>query len=236
MSAVDLRCKRTRRARQTDALHRRSGRHAPAATDSASALGHVGATVASGQPTAAVDDQRLSAAEAVGGELAMPGRRSPPPTADVALALAPVTTRVNAEGHGADTHGHPPRRHRCAEAHAVLDRPIESMLASVRHTQRNVKRWRDCDMPALDRRRDGRSPAQLPPRQGHRDLPKLTAAIRRELDPTPTKEASPSSSPPETIHIRTATDDLQRPGQPPREARLMLHMLRQCARLGCCSC
>ena len=28
----------------------------------------------------------------------MPGRRSPPPTADVALALAPVTTRVNAEG------------------------------------------------------------------------------------------------------------------------------------------
>jgi hypothetical protein len=74
--------------------------------------------------------------------------------------------------------------------------PIESMLASVRHTQRNVKRWRDGDMPALDRRRKRRSPAQLPPCQGRRDLPKLAAAIRREPDPAPTKEASPPSSPP----------------------------------------
>ena len=68
---------------------------------------------------------------------------------------------------------------------------IESMLSTVRHTQTNVKRWRDGDM----RRRwtaAGMAEAQKSFRRvkGHRDLPKLQAAIRRELDPTPTKEAA----------------------------------------------
>jgi putative transposase len=69
--------------------------------------------------------------------------------------------------------------------------PIESMLSTVRRTQRNVKRWRDGDM----RRRwtaAGMAEAQKGFRRvkGHRDLPKLTAAIRRELNPTPTQEAA----------------------------------------------
>jgi putative transposase len=69
--------------------------------------------------------------------------------------------------------------------------PIESMLSTVRRTQRNVKRWRDGDM----RRRwtaAGMAEAQKGFRRvrGHRDLPKLTAAIRRELNPTPTEEAT----------------------------------------------
>jgi transposase-like protein len=68
---------------------------------------------------------------------------------------------------------------------------IESMLSTVRHTQSNVKRWRDGDM----RRRwtaAGMAEAQKSFRRvkGHRDLPKLQAAIRRELDPTPTQEAA----------------------------------------------
>jgi putative transposase len=69
---------------------------------------------------------------------------------------------------------------------------IESMIHTVRHTQRNVKRWRDGDM----RRRwtaAGMAEAQRGFRRikGHRDLPKLLTAIRRELDPTPTtKEAA----------------------------------------------
>jgi hypothetical protein len=101
----------------------------------------------------------------------MPGRRSPPPTADVALALAPVTTRVNAEGMEQTLTVTRLGVTGALKRTLCSTNQIESMLASVRHTQRNVKRWRDCDMPALDRRRDGRSPAQLPPRQGHRDLP-----------------------------------------------------------------
>jgi transposase-like protein len=69
--------------------------------------------------------------------------------------------------------------------------PIESMIGTVRSTQRNVKRWRDGDM----RRRwtaAGMAEAQRSFRRvkGHRDLPKLLAAIRRELDPTPTEEVS----------------------------------------------
>jgi len=68
--------------------------------------------------------------------------------------------------------------------------PIESMISTVRRTQRNVKRWRDGDM----RRRwtaAGLAEAQASFRRvkGHRDLPALTAAIRRELNPTtPTDE------------------------------------------------
>jgi transposase-like protein len=69
--------------------------------------------------------------------------------------------------------------------------PIESMLSTVRHTQRNVKRWRDGDM----RRRwtaAGLAEAQRSFRRvkGHRDLPALTAAIQAELHPTPTEEAA----------------------------------------------
>jgi len=69
--------------------------------------------------------------------------------------------------------------------------PIESMLSTVRHTQRNVKRWRDGDM----RRRwtaAGMAEAQRSFRRvkGHRDLPALAAAIHHELHPTPTAEAT----------------------------------------------
>ena len=69
--------------------------------------------------------------------------------------------------------------------------PIESMLSTVRRTQRNVKRWRDGDM-RLRWTAAGMAEAQRSFRRvkGHRDLPKLLAAIGRELDPTPTEEAA----------------------------------------------
>ena len=69
--------------------------------------------------------------------------------------------------------------------------PIESMIGTVRQTQRNVKRWREGDM-RLRWTAAGMAEAQNSFRRvkGHRDLPKLLAAIRRELDPTPTKEAA----------------------------------------------
>jgi putative transposase len=68
---------------------------------------------------------------------------------------------------------------------------IESMFDTVRTTQRNVKRWRDGDM-RLRWTAAGMAEAQRGFRRvkGHRDLPKLIAAIRRELHPpTPTEEA-----------------------------------------------
>jgi putative transposase len=69
--------------------------------------------------------------------------------------------------------------------------PIESMIHTVRQTQRNVKRWRDGDM-RLRWTAAGMAEAQRGFRRvkGHRDLPKLLTAIQRELDPTPTKEAA----------------------------------------------
>ncbi|MGZ5359932.1 MAG: IS256 family transposase [Solirubrobacterales bacterium] len=69
--------------------------------------------------------------------------------------------------------------------------PIESMIGTVRDTQHNVKRWRGGDM-RLRWTAAGMAEAQKGFRRvkGHRDLPKLQAAIRRELDPTPTKEAA----------------------------------------------
>ena len=70
--------------------------------------------------------------------------------------------------------------------------PIESMFATVRRTQRNIKRWRDGDM-RLRWTAAGMAEAQRGFRRvkGHRDLPELTAAIRRELHPgTPTEEAA----------------------------------------------
>jgi putative transposase len=69
--------------------------------------------------------------------------------------------------------------------------PIESMIGTVRQTQRNVKRWREGDM-RLRWTAAGMAEAQNSFRRvkGHRDLPKLLAAIRRELHPTPTKEAT----------------------------------------------
>lgn len=68
---------------------------------------------------------------------------------------------------------------------------IESMFDTVRTTQRNVKRWRDGDM-RLRWTAAGMAEAQRGFRRvkGHRDLPKLTHAIHRELHPsTPTEEA-----------------------------------------------
>ena len=68
---------------------------------------------------------------------------------------------------------------------------IESMFDTVRTTQRNVKRWRDGDM-RLRWTAAGMAEAQRGFRRvkGHRDLPKLIHAIRRELNPTvPTEEA-----------------------------------------------
>jgi putative transposase len=69
--------------------------------------------------------------------------------------------------------------------------PIESMLSTVRTTQRNVKRWRDGDM-RLRWTAAGMAEAERSFRRikGHRDLPKLQAAIRREFNPTPTTEAA----------------------------------------------
>ena len=69
---------------------------------------------------------------------------------------------------------------------------IESMFDTVRTTQRNVKRWRDGDM-RLRWTAAGMAEAQRSFRRvkGHRDLPKLINAIRRELQPpTPTEEAA----------------------------------------------
>ena len=68
---------------------------------------------------------------------------------------------------------------------------IESMFDTVRTPQRNVKRWRDGDM-RLRWTAAGMAEAQRGFRRvkGHRDLPKLIHAIRRELYPTiPTEEA-----------------------------------------------
>jgi hypothetical protein len=45
-------------------------------------------------------------------------------------------------------------------------------------------------MPAVDRRRPRRSQKGFRHVKGHRDLPELTAALRRELNPTPTEEAA----------------------------------------------
>jgi transposase-like protein len=69
--------------------------------------------------------------------------------------------------------------------------PIESMLSTVRRTQRNVTRWRGGDM-RMRWTAAGLAEAQKSFRRvkGHRDLPKLLTAIRHELDPTPTKEAA----------------------------------------------
>ena len=68
---------------------------------------------------------------------------------------------------------------------------IESMFDTVRTTQRNVKRWRDGDM-RLRWTAAGMAEAQRGFRRvkGHRDLPKLIAAIRHELQPPiPTEDA-----------------------------------------------
>jgi putative transposase len=63
--------------------------------------------------------------------------------------------------------------------------PIESMIDTVRTIQRNVKRWRDGDM-RLRWTAAGMAEAQRSFRRvkGHRDLPKLVAAIALELNPS----------------------------------------------------
>jgi putative transposase len=69
--------------------------------------------------------------------------------------------------------------------------PIESMIGTVRDTQRNVKRWRTGDM-RMRWTAAGLAEAQRSFRRvkGHRDIAKLTAAIDREQNPSPTKEAA----------------------------------------------
>jgi putative transposase len=66
---------------------------------------------------------------------------------------------------------------------------IESMFDTVRRTQRNVKRWQPGDM-RLRWTAAGILQAERQFRRvkGHRDMPKLTAAIHHELHPTTTTE------------------------------------------------
>src|SRR6266508_287055 len=69
--------------------------------------------------------------------------------------------------------------------------PIESMIGTVRDTQHNVKRWRSGDM-RMRWTAAGLAEAQRSFRRvkGHRDIPKLSAAIRHQQNPSPTKEAA----------------------------------------------
>jgi transposase-like protein len=69
--------------------------------------------------------------------------------------------------------------------------PIESMIGTVRDTQHNVKRWRSGDM-RMRWTAAGLAEAQRSFRRvkGHRDIPKLSATIRHEQNPSPTKEAA----------------------------------------------
>jgi len=62
--------------------------------------------------------------------------------------------------------------------------PVESMIEIVRATRRNVKRWRSGEM-ALRWTAAGMLEAERQFRRvvGYRDLPKLVAAIERELRP-----------------------------------------------------
>lgn len=81
---------------------------------------------------------------------------------------------------------------RRAQAHALLNQPdrVDDLDRAAHAAQRQTLARRR-HAPALDRRRNERGAARLPPRQGYRDLPKLTAAIRRELHPsTPTEETA----------------------------------------------
>ncbi len=69
--------------------------------------------------------------------------------------------------------------------------PIESMIGTVRDTQHNVKRWRSGDM-RMRWTAAGLAEAQRSFRRvkGHRDIPRLSATIRHEQNPSPTKEAA----------------------------------------------
>ncbi len=81
---------------------------------------------------------------------------------------------------------------------------IESMSGTVRTTQRNVKRWRDGDMRLRWTAAGMREAAAHFNRvKGHRDLPKLQAAIQRELHPTiPTAQAD-TPKPPDLLPLLT---------------------------------
>ena len=70
--------------------------------------------------------------------------------------------------------------------------PCESMIDTVRTTQRNVKYWSSARWTALDRRRDARSRAPVP--QGHRLHP-APAARDRDRTPTPPSPAQPDYEP-----------------------------------------
>jgi len=69
--------------------------------------------------------------------------------------------------------------------------PIESMIGTVRDTQHNVKRWRSGDM-RMRWTAAGLAEAQRSFRRvkGHRDIPRLSATIRHQQNPSPTKEAA----------------------------------------------
>ena len=60
--------------------------------------------------------------------------------------------------------------------------------------------------PSVDRRRPRRSQKGFRRVKAHRDLPELTAAVRRELNPSPTEEAAAARAP----------DTLTRSGPPPK--------------------
>ena len=62
--------------------------------------------------------------------------------------------------------------------------PCESMIEIVRSTQRHVKRWRDGEM-RLRWTAAGMLEAERQFRRvkGHRELPMLLAALRREVEP-----------------------------------------------------
>ena len=71
--------------------------------------------------------------------------------------------------------------------------PCESMIDTVRTTQRNVKHWSSGrDGAAVDRRRDARSREAVP--QGHR-LHRPTPPRRRDRTPTPPSPAQPRHDP-----------------------------------------
>ena len=69
--------------------------------------------------------------------------------------------------------------------------PIESMIGTVRDTQHNVKRWRNGDM-RMRWTAAGLAEAQRSFHRvkGYRDIPRLSATIRHEQNPSPTKEAA----------------------------------------------
>ena len=97
--------------------------------------------------------------------------------------------------------------------------PCESMIEIVRHTQRNVKRWRDGDM-----RKRWTAAGMLAAEQqfrriiGYRDLAKLVIAIERHTIAAspqhPEQQEAASPLPFDRQPLRTATEVPRRSGHP----------------------